>query len=147
MSLVDNNWVLELPTQIFTLVKTRVNKKINTSSLATKFKDTFWTMDNAVNIEPKFPTVYMFFESSEIGNDLMNTDINAIICMAQIDITVSKDLGLNGAKTLAGLCMNEFKALGFNIKEAPNFNDNTIDIKRIVFRAERVIGQADIIFS
>ena len=43
--------------------------------------------------------------------------------------------------------MNEFKALGFNIKEAPNFNDNTIDIKRIVFRAERVIGQADIIFS
>lgn len=144
---VDNTWVIDLPTQIFTLVKTKVNKKVKTTTLSSKFSDIFWTMDSAVNIEPIFPTVYMFFECNEIGNDLTNTDINAIVCMAQIDITVSKEIGLNGARTIAGLCMNEFKALGFNIKEAPNFNENTLDIKRIVFRATRVIGQADIIYS
>lgn len=144
---VDNTWVIDLPEQIFTLVKTKVQKKITTTSLAQKFPKTFWTMDSSVNAEPIFPTIYMIFVNNETGNDLYNKDINAIICMAQVDITVTKEQGLNGARTIAGLVMNEFKDLGFTIKEAPAFEDNTTDLKRMVFRASRVIGQSDIIFS
>lgn len=143
--MVDNNWAIELPTQIFTLVKTRVQKKINAAT--TKYPNIFWTMDGSINKTPVFPTIYVVFDCYETGNDLNNRDINAIDCTAQVDITVSKEQGLSGARYIAGMVMEEFKELGFTIRETPNFNDGTLDTKRMVFRASRVIGQADVIYS
>lgn len=145
--MVDNTWVIDLPTQIYTLVKTKSQAKFNKSPKASVLKDTFWTLDGVINAKPVFPTIYLAFDCVEVGNDLHNKDINAVICTVQVDISVSKEQGLTTARYVSGIVMNEFKQLGFNISEAPNLNDSTIDIKRMVFRASRVIGQADIIFS
>lgn len=144
---VDNNWIIEFPTELFMLVKTRAQSVIDSSVYRTEFSDAYWTMDEVINAEPIFPTIFMFFNMNEMGRDIEGIDINAVMCMCQVDITVSKKQGLSGGRYLAGVIMNEFKKLGFEIQEAPYFDDNTNDLKRMIFRARRLIGQADIINS
>lgn len=72
-------------------------------------------------------------------------DINGISCIAQVDITVTKEQGLESARHISSIVMDEFKQLGFQIANLPSFSQSTIDLKRMVFEARRIIGQADII--
>lgn len=49
---VDNNWIIELPTELFMLVKTRAQSVIDSSVYRTEFSDAYWTMDEVINAEP-----------------------------------------------------------------------------------------------
>lgn len=140
MSTIDNTWVLDLEPTIVALVKTRANKKIKT-----KYPDINWTTDDSVVKEPTFPNVYIFTSSIEFGKDMYGQDINAVSFLAQVRITVSKEQGMKGARFIAGHVMSEFKNLGFIIDEIPRFEGNTPDTKQLLFRANRIIGQADIL--
>lgn len=140
MSSIDNTWVLDLEPKIVALVKTRANKVIKP-----KYADINWTTDDAILQDAKFPNVYIFTTATEMGKDMVGQDINAVIFMAQIRITVSKEQGIKGARFIAGAVMSEFKNLGFDITEIPYFEGNTIDTKQMLFRANRVIGQADLL--
>ena len=82
---------------------------------------------------------------NELGGDLNGQDINGVMCMVQVDITCTKEQGSQDARFVSGVVMNEFKKLRFFINEVPQFNDNTNDLIRLIFRARRVIGQSDII--
>lgn len=137
---VDNTWVLDLEPKIVALVKTRANKVIKK-----KYPDINWTTDDSVVKEPVFPNVYIFTECTEIGMDVTGDDINAVVMMAQVRITVTKDQGMAGARLVANATMNEFKRLGFIIDRIPRFEGGSTDTKQLLFRARRVIGQADIL--
>lgn len=137
---VDNTWVLDLEPTIVALVKTRAMKNIKK-----KYPDTTWSTDDSILKEPTFPNVFILTECNEIGKDIEGVDINAVSMMAQVRITVSKAQGMQGARFVAGHVMNEFKNLGFGIDEIPRFEGNTVDTKQLLFRARRVIGQADIL--
>lgn len=139
---MDNvTWIIDIPTEIFMLVKTRAQAQLNNL-----FPNALWTMDDSLTIEPIFPTIFMSFECSEVGMDLNAQDINGINCVAQVDITVTKEQGIENARYISSIVVAEFKKLGFEITEAPMFR-NTVDLKSMIFVARRIIGQADIINS
>lgn len=138
--MIDNTWVLELEPKIITLVQTRADKIIKE-----KYPDVNWTTDDSVVKEPVFPNIYIFTEAGELGRDLDNIDINGTAFMAQVRVTVSKEQGMAGARFVAGVVMNEFKRLHFAIDEIPRFEGGSPDTKQLLFRARRVIGQADIL--
>ena len=136
--MIDNTWALEVPEKILTIVQTR-----GQAILDEKFPNAFWTTDDMNNSNPTFPTIMFTFDCSETGGDLMGTDINAVLCMAQIDVTVTKEQGINNARYVAGVVLSEMKRLMFSANEMPQFNDNTNDLIRLTFRCIRIIGQAD----
>lgn len=138
--MIDNTWAIDVETVVFATVKKRAQAILNS-----KYPNAFWTMDNVVNAEPTFPTIYMFMTSNEIGNDLEGEDINGISAMFQVEITVDKKQGIREGRLIAGVVMNEFKRLHFIVNQMPEFDGNTNDTKRLIFRCRRNIGQADIL--
>lgn len=138
--MIDNTWAMEVPETIFTIAQTRGQAVLNT-----KYPKAFWTMDDMYNSKPVFPTIKFTFNCSEAGGDLAGTDINAVFCMAQIDVTVTKDQGINEARYVSGVVLNEMKKMLFSTDEMPQFSDNTNDLIRLTFRCKRMIGQADTI--
>ena len=136
--MIDNMWAFDIPEKIFTIVSTRGQEVLKDN-----YPDTKWSMDDKSYSTATFPTVLFTFTSTEMGNDLMGQDINAIYCSVQIDVTVTKEQGINVARYVSGVVANEMKRLSFSINEMPQFNDNTDDLIRLIFRCRRVIGQAD----
>ena len=136
--MIDNTWAIDIPEKVFTIAQTRGQAVLNE-----KFPKAFWTTDDMYNSDPVFPTIMFTFVCSEAGADLMGTDINAVFCMVQIDVTVTKDQGINNARYVSGVVLNEMKKLLFTVDEMPQFNDNTNDLIRLTFRCKRMIGQAD----
>lgn len=138
--MIDNMWVMDLPQTITTLVKTRGNIQ-----LLGKFPKIRWTTEDMKDSPLEFPTIKLTYTMNELGGDLNGQDINGVMCMVQVDITCTKEQGSQDARFVSGVVMNEFKKLRFFINEVPQFNDNTNDLIRLIFRARRVIGQSDII--
>lgn len=136
--MIDNTWAMELPQIITTIVSTRGKTR-----LATTYPNTSWTEEDVRNNPSVFPTVFMDYTMTEMGADLIGQDINAIMLMVQVDVTVSRDQGITGARLVTGVAMDEFKRLSFEVNQMPSFSDNTSDLIRMTFRARRVVGQAD----
>lgn len=138
--MIDNSWVMDLPQTITTIVKTRGNNR-----LISKFPDIRWTTEDTKDSPLKFPTILLTYTMSEVGGTLEGTDINGVMCMVQIDVTCTKEQGSQSARQVASVVMDEFKRLQFIVGEMPQFKDNTTDLIRMILRARRVIGQADVI--
>lgn len=138
--MIDNSWVMDLPQTITTIVKTRGNNR-----LISKFPDIRWTTEDTKDSPLKFPTILLTYTMSEVGGTLEGTDINGVMCMVQIDVTCTKEQGSQSARQVASVVMDEFKRLQFIVGEMPQFKDNTNDLIRMILRARRVIGQADVI--
>ena len=138
LNMIDNSWVMDLPQTITTIVKTRGNNR-----LISKFPDIRWTTEDTKDSPLKFPTILLTYTMSEFGGTLEGTDINAVMCMIQVDVTCTKEQGSQNARYVTGVVMDELKKLRFIVNEIPQFNDNTTDLIRMILRARRVIGQAD----
>ena len=138
--MIDNSWAMEVPQTITTIVKTRGQARIND-----KFPNAYWTEEDRQNVNSIFPTIFLAYTMSEIGGDLEAQDINAIMLRAEVNVTVTKEQGVQNARFISGVVMDEFKRLRFIVQEFPQFKDNTSDLIRLIFRARRVIGQSDII--
>lgn len=136
--MIDNTWVMDLPQTITTLVKTRGNTR-----LLERFPQIRWTTEDTKDSPLAFPTVLLTYTMNELGGDLQGQDINGVMCMVQVDVTCTKEQGSQDARYVTGVVMDEFKKLRFAINEIPQFEDNTTDLIRLIFRARRAIGQAD----
>lgn len=135
---MSNTWVLDVEPNVFAIVKYGALKEL------TDFPSTFFTMDSINNSESVFPTVYIhFLQGVEIGQTLEGQDINGMNATVDVQITVSKEQGSSVARRVTDVVMEQFKQLGFSIYSLPEFNGNTNDTKRMVFRARRIIGAND----
>lgn len=134
-------WIFDVETSIFARLKNEV-----ISSLKSKYPDINFTMDDASDTQPKFPTVYIhFLGGSEQGQDLEGLSINAILCTVQFEVTVSKEQGLLGARQVTYEVVRQLKNLRFSVVSLPEFQNISTDTKRMVGRARRTIGQADVL--
>lgn len=132
-------WYIDIETDIFTQVKYRLKQ-----ALLTRFPDLYVTMDDTIIQEPKFPTVYIhFMQSVEDAQDFDGTSVNAINCSVQFEVTVSKEQGMNSARIVAAEVTSAFKALSFNMVSLATFSNSSADIKRMVGRCRRIIGNGD----
>lgn len=134
--MIDNSWVTDLESKIFTRIKTEANKK-----LKDKFPNiNFTTATNRG--EPVFPTVYVHeLPGVEVGQDTENATINATNYSMQIEVITDKSQ--KDAKYIMNVVQTIMKSMYFSINAFPNFDNGTSNY-RMVMRCNRIIGQGDV---
>lgn len=138
--MIDNSWVIDIEPKIYSIIKAKTEKEIKK-----KYPDVNFTMDDAVQNDPKFPSIYFhFLQSTEVGEDLEGQSINGIICSVDVRTTVSKTQDLTALRWVNTKILNAFKELRFDAR-LPKLNDSTVDTKSSTMRFERIIGQGQIL--
>lgn len=132
-------WTTDIETDIYSIVKAKV-----TTALTTTFPNLFFTLDDATQTEPKFPTVYIRFTSVEEGRDFASDEVPAIRIMAQYEVITNRAQGMSSARMVADEVLKAFKSLRFEAVNLPEFQNNAIpDTKRLVGRCQRILGSGD----
>lgn len=134
------NWVYQLENEIFTVISHRATK-----ALKTKYPNIFFTQDaEPDDTTSHFPTVFLrFMPMAEVGNDLDNISINAVMSAIQIEVTCSKDQKQSGARQVMWAIIDEFKKLRYNVAMTPEVLNTGNDTHQVIARVRRVIGQGE----
>ena len=129
-------WWAELESRIFTLYKTKLNK-----ALGEKYPNLNCTVSPMTKAASKFPTAYIHMADwAERGNDLDNTETNAILGTLQLEVIANTSL--NDCKEVIYESINILKSLRFNIVGMPIYTaDNNLYTG--VVRLRRVIGKGE----
>lgn len=125
-------WYSEIESKIFTLVEYEMKKKYPDLNCTTVSKD-----DNPA----QFPTLYLHeIQPVEVGNDLDNADVNAI--METIEIQVWTNSNEYTCRNIISDAISVMKTMRFNITMLPNVQtvNNT---QYAIARFRRVIGSED----
>ena len=131
-------WISNIESMILTRVKVGVEEKIKT-----KYPNILFTASDRYQGDARFPTVVIRdLGSSERGNDLENTHINAYQCTIQVDVIDNESQ--NRAKEVSRYVVDEMKKMSFSMVSAPA-PDNKSDTYRVVARFRREIGWDDIL--
>lgn len=132
----ENDWVFDIETKIFTIVKTRLK-----NTLLTTYPNLQITQQKSINAETKFPTIYItMLPSPEIGGDLVGETTNGMIVNFEVHITVSKDMGISGLRRCALAVIDNFKRLRFVVTNRGDIQGKTPDTYVMISRFRRVIG-------
>lgn len=132
-------WTTDIETDIYSIVKSKV-----VSALSKEYPNIYFTMDDSVQTEPKFPTIYIQFISSiEQETDFEGKDIPAILLTVQFEVTVNKAQGIRSARLIADNVLGAFKNLRFESVSLPRILNTNPDTKRVVCRCRRMIGSGD----
>ena len=88
MAVASKPWWAELESRLFTKYKTQMN-----TALLSSYPNLKCTASPISISASKFPTAYFrMVDWVETGNDIENTDTNAIIATVQVDIVVNTSL-------------------------------------------------------
>lgn len=131
-------WTSEISSIVFTRIKVEVLK-----SLKSKYPNIYFTNSDRAQTNPKFPTVYINeIGSTERGEDLEGTSINAVMATFQIDVTDNQSQ--NRASEVMSKIVGIMKSMRFSVIAMPEFQ-NTESTYRSTARFRRMIGQGDIL--
>ena len=134
--MADNDWAYTIESKIYTIVKTRL-----LNALSSTYPKLLVTQQRKLNDEPCFPTVYIqMLNSPEIGSDLDNLTINAMLISFEVQITVSKEQGLSVLRKIQAAVTDNFKLLRFNVVARGEFTRETNDTYTSISRFRRVVG-------
>ena len=135
------NWVAEAQTTVYSRVK-----GILLSELSEKYEDILITEEDASLTDARFPTVYItFISSSERGQTLEGTSINAVELIAEVHVKVTNEQGIAVNREVAWEVVEAFKTMGFTAT-MPNIATSNFDgVYESVSRFSRVIGQGDVL--
>lgn len=129
-------WYMELDNRVFTILKTKLNKK-----LKTEYADLYITDSDINSSVPSFPNVYFHVLGGiEVGKDLEQTSVNGILFTVQVEVLSKKQAD---TKLVMSEVLSIFKGMAFEIVTMPEFN-NQDNVYRQVARLRRVIGQNDV---
>ncbi|MBR6003847.1 MAG: hypothetical protein IK068_03895 [Lachnospiraceae bacterium] len=134
--MAQTDWVYSIESKIYTIVKTRLE-----NSLKTSYPNLLVTQQSKTSDEPKFPTVYIqMLDSPEMGADLENSTINALLTTFEVHVIASKEQGLAGLRKVQSAVTENFKKLRFNVVTRGEFTRETNDTYTSISRFRRVIG-------
>lgn len=137
---MSSNWIMMIPSQVFTRIKTEFSEKIKTKYSMTS--ENFSTTDSQ-NKKAVFPFVYInLLPASETGNDLAGDTINGGIFTFQIDVYDNKTQAR--AREVMTEVVRIMKSMRFLVNQMPN-SDDTDEIKRMTARFQRTIGGLDVL--
>lgn len=127
-----------LESQVFSLIKAKFSP-----TLKKNYPDLNFTTSDRAATEPKFPTVYVHLTgTTEAGETLEGTSVNAISTMFQIEVTDNQSQGR--ADEVAKEVLRVMKTMRFDTKMFPE-HMNTGDVYRTVAQYRRKIGSEDIL--
>lgn len=105
--MAQTDWVFSIEPKIYTIVKTRLE-----NALKTTYPDLYITQQEKLNDETSLPTIFIkMLDSPEIGADLDNITVNALMATFEVHITIAKsgtDNGLAGMRKLASAVLENF---------------------------------------
>ena len=106
-----------------------------------KMEELYLTTSMVSSTKPKFPTLLLQqLETPEIGQDLDNTTVNAVMAGFQIDVI--DNLPTRGrVNEITAIVQRIMKSMRFNVTRQPDMD--TQDEKRSVIRATRIIASGD----
>lgn len=134
---VDNSWVLDNESRIFTRIKGMTEKK-----LSKKFPSIYYTTADELteNVTKPF-TVYLHeLTGIEQGQDLCGTSINAVL--STFELKVSVNTKKSDCKAILIEIVNAFKQLYFDVVVLPEIQTDS-EMFIGVGRFRRIIGQGD----
>lgn len=130
-------WINERIDGIYSRVASKVTK-----NLISDYPDLNFTMDDSENIDPKFPTVYMFFDTSERGQTLDGGVVNAVYMTVRTQVKVTTAQGNEVAQEVNAAVRDELKKMFFTTSGSP-IPTTSGDIKVINSSYARLIGYND----
>jgi len=134
--MADNTWVFDIETKIYTIIKTRLEK-----ALKSTYPNLYIAQQEKINDTPNFPSVILqMLSSPEMGSDLDNTTVNAMMVTWETHVTVSKSMGLAGLRKVSAEVLDNFKKLRFNVQDRGEINRESSDTYTTISRFRRVIG-------
>jgi len=137
--MADTDWVYSIESKIYTIVKTRLEK-----SLLTTYPNLLVTQQQKLNDNTNLPSVYIkMLDSPEIGSDLENVTVNAMMVTFEVHTTIAKsgtNNGMGGLRKLASAVLENFKKLRFNMVTKGELTKETSDTYTMISRFRRVIG-------
>ena len=137
---MSSNWIMMIPSQVFTRIKTEFSEKIKTKYNMTS--ENFSTTDSQ-NKKAIFPFVYVnLLPAVEQGMDLEGIDINGGLFTFQIDVYDNQTQAR--AREVMKEVVRIMKSLLFSCNQMPSFDD-TDDVKRMTARFQRSIDWNDIL--
>lgn len=137
---MTSTWIMLIPSQVFTRIKTEFSEKIKTKYSMTS--ENFSTTDSQ-NKKAVFPFVYVnLLPASETGQDLEGSAINGGIFTFQIDVYDNQSQ--SKAREVMKEVVRIMKSLLFSCNQMPSFDD-TDDVKRMTARFQRSIDWNDIL--
>lgn len=132
----DNQWVFDLETTIFSIVKAKAMRK-----LKARYPNINITDSSKSTSKATFPTVYIHeLPGVEYGADLGGRDINAVLETIQVDVTTNTNQ--RDAKIVMSGVAGVFKEMRFEVTAMPEF-DGSGETYRSTARFRRVIGAND----
>ena len=137
--MAQSDWVFSIEPKIYTIIKTRL-----TNALLSTYPKLYITQQEKLNDNTSLPTIFIkMLDSPEMGADLDNTTVNALMATFEVHITIAKDganNGMSGMRKLASAVLENFKKLRFNVIFRGEINRETSDTYSFISRYRRVIG-------
>lgn len=134
---MSSTWINERIESIYTRVKNKVM-----TNLYSTYPDLNFTMDDSENVNPKFPSVYMYFDATERGQTLDGGAINAVYMTVQTRVKATMEEGNEVAIEVNTAVRDAMKDLLFVASGSP-IPTTSGDVKVINSNYGRVLGQAD----
>lgn len=135
------DWVFNIESQIYTIVKTRLNK-----ALAATYPKLLITQQQKLNDTTSLPVILIkMLDSPETGTDLEGSTINAMLVTFETHITVAKsgtNNGLTGLRKVSASVLENFKKLRFEMVMRGEISE-TSDTYTLIARYRRVIGAGE----
>jgi len=134
---VDNSWVLDNESRIFTRIKGMTEK-----TLSKKFPGIYYTTSDELTENVTKPyTVYLHeLNGVEKGQDLCGQDINGIL--STFELKVSVNTKKSDCKAILVEILKAFKQLYFDVVVLPEIQTDS-EMYIGIGRFRRVIGQGD----
>lgn len=134
--MAQTDWVFNIESKIYTVVKTRL-----TNALKDVYPKLLITQQQRLNDDTQLPVIYIkMLDSPEIGADLDGSTVNAMLVTFETHITVSKDSGLSGLRKISASVLENFKKLRFQMATRGEITRETSDTYTTISRYNRVIG-------
>lgn len=129
-------WIMDKPTQIFTILKNEFSSAIKTkyNMTAKNFTDIATTTTQAV-----FPKVYLKTLPGAEQGKTFDGGINAALFTFQVDVTDNSTLPTTAREVMTEVT-RIMNSLGFEVTVMPNFEDNVDGVHRMTARFRRLIG-------
>ena len=135
---MSSDWIMRIPSTVFTRIKSQFSEKIKTKL---KMTDSNFSTTDSQNKKAVFPFVYVnLLPAVEQGIDLEAININGGLLTFQIDVYDNQTQAR--ARKVMGEVVRIMKTMGFEVIAMPSF-DSTDDTERMTARFRRSIGNTD----
>lgn len=137
---MSSNWIMQLPSMVFTRIKTEFSEKVKEKY---KMTDGNFSTKDRQNKNAVFPFVYInMLPAVEYGEDLDGTEIHGGMFSFQIDVYDNQTQ--ERSREVMIEVINIMKSMRFRTTSMPSF-ENGDSVYRMTARFQRMIGVSDIL--